>query len=153
MSGRNDLIQKIEQRVEMLQEMESEMQREKYALACDRQLLNALSIIGSLPEEVLIIIFKFHIKHTPLQVRDAFDTSIRLTHVCSRWRSIAVACPSLWNEINIFWPAWAKVFARRSLQLPPSSSLFVLCLSSTTQAILVQVLFSSYHAPPYRSAE
>lgn len=118
MSGRNDLIQKIEQRVEMLQEMESEMQREKYALACDRQLLNALSIIGSLPEEVLIIIFKFHIKHTPLQVRDAFDTSIRLTHVCSRWRSIAVACPSLWNEINIFWPAWAKVFARRSLQLP-----------------------------------
>ncbi|RDB25734.1 hypothetical protein Hypma_006081 [Hypsizygus marmoreus] len=46
---------------------------------------------------------------------------IRITHVSSKWRETALACPSLWNDIQMqFGPTWVQEMLIRSKGAPLS---------------------------------
>ncbi|KAF9475884.1 hypothetical protein BDN70DRAFT_923694 [Pholiota conissans] len=82
-------------------------------MSCQR---NSLMPIASLPPEILGGIFAF------VQVRDVDDRGrrieplcwIALTHVCRRWRDIALDLPTLWVDLPIDYPEWVEEMIYRS---------------------------------------
>ena len=61
---------------------------------------NALAPISRLPPETLIEIFSLLPIPTDEYERVPYLARIRVTHVCHRWREVALYSPSLWNHIN-----------------------------------------------------
>ena len=67
--------------------------------------------ISRLPPELLSIIFNFlACAHAP---RD-FECWVRVTHVCSDWRRVALDYPNLWTRISLHSPSWALEMLARS---------------------------------------
>jgi hypothetical protein len=59
---------------------------------------NSLSIIARLPPEILSTVFKY--------VAAAFSCHmdfrwVKVMHMCSHWRRVALECPSLWTTIHL----------------------------------------------------
>ena len=93
--------------------IDDELEALKVVAADFRTQRNALSSIGSLPAEILSRIFALHALHQPPgEVLWETDDSeeppslsqlelgwITVTHVCRRWRNVALANPSLWARI------------------------------------------------------
>ncbi|KAI5831350.1 hypothetical protein K523DRAFT_362326 [Schizophyllum commune Tattone D] len=50
--------------------------------------------IHSLPPELLVEIFRYH-------TVDAISSVMKLLHVCSRWRTIALNAPELWTRLSL----------------------------------------------------
>ncbi|KAF8281058.1 hypothetical protein DL93DRAFT_2234693 [Clavulina sp. PMI_390] len=63
--------------------------------------------IPALPDEILIVIFELAVQQANLQSAMA----IILSHVCTRWRIVAIDC-------TIFW-GYLTIFSRRNLPLIP----------------------------------
>ncbi|VDC00281.1 unnamed protein product [Peniophora sp. CBMAI 1063] len=40
------------------------------------------------------------------------------SHVCRRWRELAIGCPDLWTHIVVVGPTWIELFIERSQTLP-----------------------------------
>ena len=92
---------------------------------------NNFSLIGRLPPEILSCIFSFHAINQPTQVDpiynpdDPYPSSssptrlglgwITVTHVCHRWRQVALSDPNLWRTIVLGLGAeWAEEMLARS---------------------------------------
>ena len=90
---------------------------------------NAFSLIGRLPPEILSRIFSFRAINQPpptddIYYRDYYDGSvssrvkfswITVTHVCRRWRQVALSDPNLWNTVVFdLGMEWAEEMIARS---------------------------------------
>ncbi|KAI0055554.1 hypothetical protein BV25DRAFT_166386 [Artomyces pyxidatus] len=79
---------------------------------------NRLSPISHLPPEILVHIFSFDT--TPNDGSPTYHL-MHITHVCRRWRSVAIGCPSLWGRINLGVDhRWKKVMLARAKAVPLS---------------------------------
>ncbi|KAF8056965.1 hypothetical protein FPV67DRAFT_633530 [Lyophyllum atratum] len=75
---------------------------------------NELSLISRLPTELLVTVFKYNLEvYGPLRLN-----WIRVSHVCSHWRRVALGCPSLWSDIPFHRPRWAQEMLARSKMAP-----------------------------------
>lgn len=72
-----------------------------------RKLMAPLEPIHDLPDDVLAIIFEMAYQHRfphcrrYTVLREKSDSEVVLTHVCKRWRRLAISLPSLWSCIHI----------------------------------------------------
>ncbi|KAI0055619.1 hypothetical protein BV25DRAFT_1736937 [Artomyces pyxidatus] len=88
------------------------------ALSTFRTRRNALSPICCLPPETLVHIFSFD--PTPDDGKPTYNL-MHITHVCRRWRVVAIGCPSLWGRINLAVdPRWAREMLGRAKATPLS---------------------------------
>ncbi|KAK7690850.1 hypothetical protein QCA50_005952 [Cerrena zonata] len=110
------IVEAVQQRhVEELDQLPEEQKQELDAvrrpLAELRQRLNAMQPIGSLPPEILVVIFECCLLSHD-QKRYPYDWVPEILHVCSQWRVVALNAASLWIYIN---PA-RSTFAFHALQ-------------------------------------
>ncbi|KAF8056982.1 hypothetical protein FPV67DRAFT_1529699 [Lyophyllum atratum] len=75
---------------------------------------NELSLVSRLPPELLAAVFKYNVG---MDVPSNLDW-IRVSHVCSHWRRVALACPRLWTTIPFHRPRWAEEMLARSKMAP-----------------------------------
>lgn len=61
---------------------------------------NTLSSISRLPPEILSTIFECVTEETTISSCRRWFHWIRVTHVCSHWRNVALECPRLWTSIS-----------------------------------------------------
>ncbi|KAI0329164.1 hypothetical protein GY45DRAFT_1325420 [Cubamyces sp. BRFM 1775] len=119
------------------------------ALLQIRAQLNLLSPIDKLPPEILAQCFEharsiywnnrgndlkveYRTGHKhPLEVR----TLITITHVCKRWRAVALGTPTLWTDIDDDRPAHVEASLTRSGNAPISVHLRTKDLSRTALAL------------------
>ncbi|KAI0055613.1 hypothetical protein BV25DRAFT_1736719 [Artomyces pyxidatus] len=98
--------------------LDAEISDLEIALSSFRTRRNALSPIGRLPPEILVRIFSFDT--TPDDGSPTYHL-MRITHICRRWRSVAIGCPTLWGCINLAVDRrWAKVMLARAKAAPLS---------------------------------
>ncbi|KAH9936687.1 uncharacterized protein B0H18DRAFT_1206927 [Fomitopsis serialis] len=90
---------------------------------------NDLSPISALPPEVLAEIF-LHvagIRASNIHSRLPYiDEWIYVSHVCRRWRFVALGCPALWSRLTVKGPAscqWLPEFLARSNQVSLSMAI------------------------------
>ncbi|KAI0709962.1 hypothetical protein C8Q76DRAFT_798735 [Earliella scabrosa] len=83
--------------------------------------------IHSIPDEVLIIIFQFVLGPSPhnrfvLSSGDVQDTPalLRMTHVCRRWRAVAIGYLCLWSRVSDRHRELLELFVARSYPIPLS---------------------------------
>ena len=89
--------------------------------------------INYLPNELLILIFKFAIDSSQetahlvpevvyVSSRRQADTSeaVKITHICRRWRDVATGCPLLWTTVDDRHPDQVRELVQRSGGLPIS---------------------------------
>ncbi|KAI0041445.1 hypothetical protein FA95DRAFT_1477606, partial [Auriscalpium vulgare] len=84
-----------------------------------RQQRNSLLPVGRLPTELLRIIFAFSSETDRAWTEEGPTTKIgwlTVTHVCQRWRYVALEHPGLWTHICVhaLGPGWANAFAERA---------------------------------------
>jgi hypothetical protein len=84
---------------------------------------NSLTPAVLLPPEVLCRIFSFHRgQHKAEELahrRSKGSTSwIGITHVCRRWRDVAIDLPSLWSDLSFRYPAFTQIMLQRSKEVP-----------------------------------
>ncbi|KAG6876102.1 hypothetical protein C0993_005525 [Termitomyces sp. T159_Od127] len=88
------------------------LEKSIYAL---KKLHNSLCIVERLPEELLATIFKWRLA----MERDSRDCEwLRVSQVCTKWRSVALDCPALWCFYRTTNLTWLEVLLRRSRTLP-----------------------------------
>ncbi|EIW78705.1 hypothetical protein CONPUDRAFT_145828 [Coniophora puteana RWD-64-598 SS2] len=82
-----------------------------------------ISLLWSLPTETLSSILTHAVPLVPVKlpmyafpgdsqadmpevgdISKRTNEAIKLTHVCGRWREVALATPCLWNPVQIYWP-------------------------------------------------
>ncbi|KIP10422.1 hypothetical protein PHLGIDRAFT_241371 [Phlebiopsis gigantea 11061_1 CR5-6] len=94
--------------------------------------LNTTSVAVMLPAELLVEIFKYAIAGWPQKTVDdlwpgltvvSADNGgvygwIVVTHVCSRWRSVALGTPSLWTRIRVDKLDAVRMLLERSANMP-----------------------------------
>ncbi|GJE99195.1 F-box protein [Phanerochaete sordida] len=99
--------------------------------------LNACTRIGSLPNEVLSeiflyfsvppLFFKRQSLYTSNRTAKRLDLRILVTHVCRRWRAVALRCGQLWSHID-FSPSTKSPYVRAVVE---RSGKCLLALSGT----------------------
>lgn len=93
-------------------------------------LLNALVPISRLPTEILHHIISFRAGHFIEPFRLSLTSKaaapldllgwIKVTHVCRKWREVALNDPALWSQISPARPRWALEMLSRSRNAPLS---------------------------------
>ncbi|KAI0316948.1 hypothetical protein OF83DRAFT_1172418 [Amylostereum chailletii] len=117
-------------------------------------LFNTLTFIGCLPDEILAHIFH-HLSAMEVP-RSSYKPKpppgqaigwILVTHVCRRWREVALHNPALWSSVNFdLGSTWAQEMARRSKHSPLNvESLFGLQLSGVPPGALEIVREHTWH--------
>ncbi|TFK86170.1 hypothetical protein K466DRAFT_587439 [Polyporus arcularius HHB13444] len=91
-----------------------------------RARINAVTHIGRLPVELLVVIFTYvaieddRVQVNPSELEEtkfpSFDPRypLALTHVCRGWRNLALAIPSLWAQIDSRWKASYEAYISRA---------------------------------------
>ncbi|ETW76406.1 hypothetical protein HETIRDRAFT_480534 [Heterobasidion irregulare TC 32-1] len=75
--------------------IDSEIRALKARLAILKSQRNTVALISQLPTEILTHILSL------LRLDGRHDSSrLKATHVCRRWREVALACPYLWSEVT-----------------------------------------------------
>lgn len=113
----------IEQEIEVLETKIHALTAEKLAW---KRRHNTLSIVSRLPSETLSVIFKFVAKGAWIKkysVKLPRLHWIRVTHVCSHWRHVALNFPDLWTKILFDHPKAALKMFDRSKKAPLSVTL------------------------------
>ncbi|KAF9475885.1 hypothetical protein BDN70DRAFT_205371 [Pholiota conissans] len=91
-----------------------EIDERQAALAATLHQRNSLVPISSLPPEILGHIFALvQYRDLSCNTEDRLDW-IALTHVCWRWRDIALNLPSLWVDLPTDYPEWVEEMIQRS---------------------------------------
>ncbi|KAI0045683.1 hypothetical protein FA95DRAFT_94404 [Auriscalpium vulgare] len=113
------------------------------ALLAVRQQHNSRLTAACLLPEILAIIFSY-VSRSFLKKRvwdDEFAVDLRwlaVTHVCQRWRQVAIECPLLWTEIDFsYGHRWTEVFLARSRTAPLTIS-SILPLTAAGQKNIAQ---------------
>ncbi|KAI0063920.1 hypothetical protein BV25DRAFT_1823984 [Artomyces pyxidatus] len=84
------------------------------SLSSYRTRRNATAAISRLSAEMLTAIFQ-------LLAHEGTHSSwkwVHVTWVCSRWRSIALKCPSLWQRVSFMSSKWMGAYLTRAKPLP-----------------------------------
>ncbi|KAF5342425.1 hypothetical protein D9611_001242 [Ephemerocybe angulata] len=117
-TGTLDAAARHKKIVERLEELDREAQALK---SCN----NSIAPINRLPPEVLsnILQFSYVAAQPDEEVRDYYDgpnfTWIWVTHVCRRWREVALRCSTLWSEsLSFTKPEFARAAINRSRDAP-----------------------------------
>ncbi|KIM35833.1 hypothetical protein M413DRAFT_428331 [Hebeloma cylindrosporum] len=101
-----DTIRLIDRRIASLRESIHALNRQR----------NELLPISKLPVEIVTEIFLLHQEN--LKPQGALEKAtldwIRISHVCKRWREIALCCSRLWIHIPFRHPEWANEMILRS---------------------------------------
>ncbi|TFY78206.1 hypothetical protein EWM64_g5801 [Hericium alpestre] len=102
--------------------LDDELSAMHLAMCSLRTRRNALSLISALPAEILARIFKFYAALEPsMRYRGHRLGWIKATHVCRRWRDIALQFPGLWSDICIrLGMEWTELMLSRSKATPVS---------------------------------
>ncbi|KAI0044107.1 hypothetical protein FA95DRAFT_303814 [Auriscalpium vulgare] len=101
-------------------ELDLEYKRLRKALLRNRNERNALAYVARLPTEIITRILFLLMQAT----RDRRPSHLKLgwitaTHVCERWRRVAIACPILWTEIRFDIGArWTHEMFTRAGKVP-----------------------------------
>ncbi|TFY59412.1 hypothetical protein EVG20_g7801 [Dentipellis fragilis] len=82
-------------------ELELEMRAIKLVMSSVRTRYNALAFVNRLPSEVLACIFDHFCDISMLDYAVRSTRAVVLTHVCHRWRIVAIDHPGLWSHILI----------------------------------------------------
>ncbi|KAA1474315.1 hypothetical protein DENSPDRAFT_873320 [Dentipellis sp. KUC8613] len=101
-------------------------------MVANRESVNSLAPISTLPTELLVHIFSFlspsrrsDIKHfedvIPAETYLAWRYWINVTHTCAHFRRVSIGDPSLWTVIYCrLGPEWTNLMLSRSRSLPVS---------------------------------
>ncbi|KAA1473249.1 hypothetical protein DENSPDRAFT_744651, partial [Dentipellis sp. KUC8613] len=99
--------------------LEDEIEAMNLAMSNLRTRYNSLSLISSLPPEVLSNIFWYRMLASPPS-RNGLGW-IEVTHVCRHWRDAALQDHSLWSDItSILGPRWIHRMLDRAQFTPLS---------------------------------
>lgn len=79
---------------------------------------NTLSPFNSLPDEVIVEVFWLLVLKARIKSRGRSRGWIVVTHICHRWRAVAIAAPQLWSSIDWFYDAWAETCLERCKTVP-----------------------------------
>ncbi|KAH7335308.1 hypothetical protein B0J17DRAFT_719846 [Rhizoctonia solani] len=74
------------------------------AVSIARNVMLTMIITNILPDEILSRVFHFAAYGEPCQFHNTYEYSaypLLFTHVCSRWRQVAMNSPTLWSHIDI----------------------------------------------------
>ncbi|KAG8930026.1 hypothetical protein FRC02_004759 [Tulasnella sp. 418] len=74
-------------------------QRVLHHITMNRRRHNELSPIGSLPPEILLLIFESSIKSQDEGIGSSRMSTL-LSEVCSHWRNVVLSAPRMWNHIE-----------------------------------------------------
>lgn len=88
------VVSKIKQHAEKFQQSLNEIANTFLNLSTTLASWNMLSPVGRLPPEMLLRIFKYAANATPSLLHHT------VTHVCHRWRCIALDASCLWQELD-----------------------------------------------------
>ncbi|TFK78924.1 hypothetical protein K466DRAFT_506496, partial [Polyporus arcularius HHB13444] len=88
---------------------------------------NLTSAVHKLPPEIVLLIFDLvrhetarEAGHATVELSAAGNCSlVSLTHVCRRWRAVALDCPALWTGI-VSRSSSAETFVQRACDMPLS---------------------------------
>lgn len=82
-----------------------------------REMRNTLAPISCLPAELLSRIF-FFTRERGKRAAEGRYAWIRTTFVCRAWRSTAIACTTLWTEVDFVYMERAVEMLKRSKNAP-----------------------------------
>ncbi|KZV65377.1 hypothetical protein PENSPDRAFT_756564, partial [Peniophora sp. CONT] len=112
-------------------EMDIEVEAMNRSLSHVHRECNARTITHRIPPELLCAIFdfarvgweprRFNQQNTELSTYEAYTLGwTTITHVCHRWRGIALQTPVLWCDVDIvnLHPGLARAFSQRGSTLP-----------------------------------
>lgn len=86
--------------------------------------------IHGLPAELLLIIFKFAAT-TPPRKGDKVSVCITLSHVCKKWRRLAISCQAFWALIPRRTTQWTNICLSRCLSTPLSLNIEAPCAAES----------------------
>ncbi|KAF9024322.1 hypothetical protein BDZ89DRAFT_1136094 [Hymenopellis radicata] len=106
-----DNISSIESKVASLREVITSMEEERGRLLnVQKKYNNLVSLHRTLPSEIWSEIF-MHMRSRGCSDPNAFDASgpiWQLSHVCQKWRNIALSLRSFWSTMNLCFPEAAQ---------------------------------------------
>ncbi|KAI0056577.1 hypothetical protein BV25DRAFT_1565659 [Artomyces pyxidatus] len=107
-------------------------------------LRNSHTPVSRLPSEILTHIFSFfRVSHLDPPDSPCFPPSwIAVTHVCRRWRDVALSSPGLWTNIVMNNKRWMKATLARSRNAPISLHLELTYMGVRTDPEVVWVALS-----------
>ncbi|KAG5645309.1 hypothetical protein DXG03_006498 [Asterophora parasitica] len=80
------------------------------------------SALGRIPDDIIYQLYQFLQSADPIE---SLHTTVTLSHVCGRWRTVAVHAPLLWTYVRLCWTQKrmnhsqvVDEFLRRSRHLP-----------------------------------
>ncbi|KAI0076204.1 hypothetical protein K474DRAFT_1291804 [Panus rudis PR-1116 ss-1] len=85
-------------------------------IALKRRSLNELLPVVQLLPEILLHIFKYCVYAFEKSPSRPYGWVRPVTHVCHRWRKLALDSPSLWTHIVVTRPSWGRILVERSQQ-------------------------------------
>ena len=101
----------------------ADMEKHNLAITRIKTQLNTLVPISMLPPEMLACVFQIAVDthrdhHHRISTTPPYAW-IFLTHVCAHWRAVALATPTLWNEIVLpCRQQWVREMLARSQNVP-----------------------------------
>ncbi|KAF9035391.1 hypothetical protein BDZ89DRAFT_1062167 [Hymenopellis radicata] len=107
----SDDISSIESKLASLREVITSMEEERERLKnVQRRYSNLISLHRALPLEILEEIFlcTHSSRHFTSNAFDASGSIWKLSHVCQKWRNIALSLRSFWSTLNICFPKAAQ---------------------------------------------
>ncbi|KAJ3479349.1 hypothetical protein NLI96_g9129 [Meripilus lineatus] len=101
----------------------------------------SLSTISGLSDDVLAMVFQeyYDLMMNPLSTPVRPYSWIRVTHVCHRWRALAISMAVLWSTFVIGRPEATRVFFSRSKSAP-----LAINVPSSTQDKLICDVFNAF---------
>ncbi|KAL0564180.1 hypothetical protein V5O48_017873 [Marasmius crinis-equi] len=78
---------------------------------------SSLLELHTLPDEILSLIFSFalHLCDAQSEPLSTIYIPLDISHVCARWRRVALSCSSLWTRLVLYFPAIDKTQITRTL--------------------------------------
>lgn len=103
-----------------LKSLDEEIEKMQEILVRLKTTRNDLLPVARIPPELLSEIFLCFRDSSTRPSREYVQKMswISITHVCARWRNVALADPRLWNTINLRFPDLADYFLNYSGMLP-----------------------------------
>ncbi|KAF9023492.1 hypothetical protein BDZ89DRAFT_1069859 [Hymenopellis radicata] len=106
----SDDISSIESKLASLREVITSMEEERERLLNVRKRYNNLiSLHRTLPSEIWLEVFLYTLSsYSDSNAFDASGTIWKLSHVCQRWRNVALSLHSFWSTVEIRFPKAAQ---------------------------------------------
>ncbi|KAF9031807.1 hypothetical protein BDZ89DRAFT_607428 [Hymenopellis radicata] len=106
----SDDISSIDSKIASLHEAIRSMEEERERLTnVQREYSNLISLHRTLPSEIWSKIFLYTLSsYSDSNAFDASESIWWLSHVCQRWRNIALSLRSFWSTVNLCFPKAAQ---------------------------------------------